>query len=146
MTAIEATCTSCGVVWLSPGEIEVRVCVDLQTSAYTFRCPECGLPAAKPANDRVVEFLTSVGASLEVWYLPEELREPRPGGAPIGHDDLLDFHLLLQQRDWFERLEELVGGTAHDLSVRPESRRAAWSRFPRDWRSRSSRRGPRSGP
>jgi hypothetical protein len=113
MTAIEAICVSCGVVWLSPGDIEVRVCVELGSSAYTFRCPECGLPATKPANDAIVHLLTSIGASLEVWYLPRELREPRPGGAAFSHDDLLDFHLLLQQKDWFERLAQLVDGSAY---------------------------------
>ena len=104
MTAVEASCAACGAVWLPIAEIAVRVCVDLWTSAYTFRCPECGLRGAKPADDRVVQFLTSAGASLEVWSLPHELREPRPGGDPISHDDLLDFHLVLQHGDWFERL------------------------------------------
>jgi len=75
----QATCASCGVVWLSPGDIVVRVCVDLQASAYTFRCPECGLRAAKPADDGVVEILTLIGVSLEEWYSPDELWEPRPG-------------------------------------------------------------------
>jgi hypothetical protein len=146
MTAVEATCAECGVVWLSPWDIVVRVCVDLQSSAsYTFHCPECGLLAAKPANDHMVDFLTSIGASLEAWYLPDELREPRPDGAPINHDDLLDFHLLLQDKGWFERLEGLVAGGADDLRGRPESRRGGWSQFPRDWRSRSFRRGPRYG-
>jgi hypothetical protein len=126
MTAVEATCAECGVVWLSPWDIVVRVCVDLQSSAsYTFHCPECGLLAAKPANDHMVDFLTSIG-------------------APINHDDLLDFHLLLQGKDWFERLEGLVAG-GDDLRGRPESQRGGWSQFPRDWRSRSFRRGPRYG-
>jgi len=148
MTAVEATCASCGAVWLPIGEIAVRVCLDLRTSAYTFRCPGCGVRAAKPANDRVVDFLTSAGAPLEVWSLPEELREPRPDGAPISHDDLLDFHLLLQDRDWFERLGQLVAttSTAGDLTMRRESRRGGWSPFPGGWRSRSFRRGPRFGP
>jgi hypothetical protein len=132
VTAIEASCAECGVVLLSPAEIEVRVCVDLRTSAYTFRCPECGLPAAKSANERVVEFLTSIGASLEVWYLPEELREPHPGGDPLSYDDLLDFHILLQDKDWFSALEELV------------ARRPRRSPLAKERRSRSFRRGPRA--
>jgi predicted RNA-binding Zn-ribbon protein involved in translation (DUF1610 family) len=137
MTAVEATCPACGVVWLSPGDIVVRVCVDLKSSAYTFRCPECGLRGSKPANDKVVDFLTSIGAPLEAWHLPDELREPRPGGAPINHDDLLDFHLVLQRKDWFDRLEQLTS--------RSEPRRGERSPFPRDWTSRSFRRGPRYG-
>ena len=116
MTEVQATCASCGVVWLSPGDIVVRVCVDLQSSAYTFRCPECGLRAAKPADDGVVEILTLIGVSLEEWYSPDELWEPRPGGAPISHDDVLDFHVLLRDTDWFGRLEELVAD--HDRRSR----------------------------
>jgi hypothetical protein len=148
VTAIEATCVSCGAVWLTPKDIEVRVCVDLRSSAYTFRCPECGLPAAKDADDRVVEFLTTIGASLELWYLPQELREPRPGGDPVSHDDLLDFHYLLQENGWFDRLQQLVAGSDCDVPVRvpPEAPRAGWSPLLKDWRSRSFRRGPRSDP
>ena len=146
MTSVEATCPSCGGVWVLPDEIVVRVCVDLQSSAYTFRCPECGQRAVKPATDRIVDLLTSVGASLEMWSLPDELREPRSGGPPISHDDLLDFHVLLQDRGWFGRLEQLVAGTGDGLTVRRESRRGGSSPSPGDWRSRPFRRGPRSGP
>jgi hypothetical protein len=32
-------------------------------------------------------------------------REPKIG-EPIDHDDLLDFHALLQSGEWFERLLE----------------------------------------
>jgi hypothetical protein len=145
MTAVEATCAACGVVWLSPVDIVVRVCVDLKSSTYTFQCPECGLRGSKPANDQVVDFLTSIGASVEAWHLPDELREPRPGGAPINHDDVLDFHLGLQQQDWFERLEQLLAGGPHEVTGRSESRRGERSSFPPDWRPRSFRRGPRDG-
>src|SRR4051812_40377264 len=144
MNAVEATCGACGVVRLPATEVAVRVCADHPMSTYTFRCPECGRCAAKPANDHIVDVLTTAGALLEVWHLPEELREPRPGGAPINHDDLLDFHLLLQHQDWFERLAQLVAGATRDLTP-PESRRRGRSPSRRDWRSRPSRRGPRYG-
>src|SRR3954465_13059905 len=83
MAAIEASCALCGAVLVSPRDIVVRVCVDLKSSSYIIRCPGCGLRAAKPANDDVVDILTSIGASVEEWYLPTELSEPRPGGAAI---------------------------------------------------------------
>ena len=44
---------------------------------------------------------------MAVWQLPAELWEPR-GGEPISHDDLLDFHDLLSEDNWFERLTALV--------------------------------------
>jgi hypothetical protein len=36
-----------------------------------------------------------------VWRLPAELGESRVG-PPLTPDDLLDFHLLLQDNAWFE--------------------------------------------
>src|SRR5260370_36575520 len=115
MTSVEATCPSCGGVWVLPDEIVVRVCVDLQSSAYTFRCPEGGQRAVKPATDRIVDLLTSVGASLAMWSLPDDLREPRSGGPPISHDQLLALRVLLQDRRRVECLGQLVAGTAHGL-------------------------------
>jgi hypothetical protein len=35
--------------------------------------------------------------------LPAELNE-KPAGAPITHDDVLDFHELLSGDSWFEQL------------------------------------------
>lgn len=55
------------------------------------------------ADPDVVEVLVSAGVSLTEWHLPAELGE-RPNGAPISHDDLLDFHALLDQDDWMTSL------------------------------------------
>ena len=44
---------------------------------------------------------------MAVWQLPAELWEPRMG-EPISHDDLLDFHDLLADESWFERLTAMV--------------------------------------
>jgi hypothetical protein len=43
---------------------------------------------------------------MDVWHLPAELWEARPTGAPVSYDDLLDFHLMLQDDSWFEQLAE----------------------------------------
>ena len=60
----------------------------------------------------------------------DELREARPGGAPLTNDDLLDFHWLLERQDWFERLTELGPGAA--LKAPPNGQRrfrwTPWSR------------------
>jgi hypothetical protein len=53
----------------------------------------------RPAQDDVVDVLVSAGVSLTRWSLPAELTERR-GGRPITHDDLLDFHELLQDDSW----------------------------------------------
>jgi hypothetical protein len=62
--------------------------------------------------------------------LPHELREVRSGDAPLAYDDLLDFHLLLQREDWFERLAELGPGAAPKAPPNGQrtSRWAPWSR------------------
>jgi hypothetical protein len=127
MITVEANCPSCGVVRLAPGEFVVQVCVDHQWSAYSFRCPECGLREAKPADHHIVDLLTSAGARVDLCHRPDELREPAPDGVPrVSYDDLLDFHLLLQRDDWFERLEQLVAGTAREAPPQPSDRQP-WS-------------------
>ena len=124
---VEADCPSCGRVRVASDDVVVRVCVDHQSSTYAFRCPACGLRTALPANDRIVDVLTAAGADFDVWYLPDELRETRPGGPPLTNDDVLDFHLLLERQDWFERLLDLEPSVAPKVS--PNSRRRSrWTR------------------
>lgn len=132
---VESNCPSCGPVRVASDDVVVRVCVDHQSSSYAFRCPVCGLRTAAQADDHIVDVLTAAGASFDVWYLPDELRETRPAGAPLTHDDVLDFHLLLELPDWFERLMELGPGVAPMVKPNRE-RRPRWT----PW-SRSTRRG-----
>jgi hypothetical protein len=106
MATIRATCTGCGDVELTTADVWVRICVTDQTSTYSFRCPSCADVVIKQAEAHVVELLRSAGVRTQTWHLPAELVEPRAGGAPISHDDLLDFHALLEAEDWFERLTE----------------------------------------
>jgi len=40
--------------------------------------------------------ISGMGVKTVVWHLPGELSEPKPSGAAFTWDDLLDFHLLLQ--------------------------------------------------
>lgn len=103
MTTIKATCPTCGEVELTPDDIELRVCNLAPASYYLFDCPLCTSVVRKPADDRVIQLLISGGVRAVVWEYPAEAGE-RPDGPPLTHDDLLDFHLLLDQPDWFERL------------------------------------------
>ena len=107
MTTIRASCPSCGDVDLTVEDVSVRVCSNDQRGSYSFRCPECQLAVAKPADPNVVELLVASGVRMDVWELPAELWETRVG-EPISHDDLLDFHQLLSDERWFERLSEMV--------------------------------------
>ena len=107
MTTIRASCPSCGDVDLTVGDVSVRVCANDRSGSYSFRCPECEMAVAKSADPNVVELLVSSGVKMAVWQLPTELWETR-AGEPISHDDLLDFHDLLSQDSWFERVTALV--------------------------------------
>jgi hypothetical protein len=114
MTTIKATCPRCGEIGLMPGEIELRV--DRSgggASFYAFTCPSCLDMVRKPADDRVIRLLISGGVrilSLETAprLQPRSLAK-RFDGPPITHDDLLDFHGLLERDDWFANLVALTG-------------------------------------
>lgn len=110
MMTIRATCPTCGDVEFGSDELTVRVCTADGTGSYAFRCPECGMAVAKPADAQVIELLTASGAEIEVWSLPAELGELHEG-APITCDDILEFHYAIQEDGWFERL---VGGVSLD--------------------------------
>ena len=103
VTTIRASCPTCGDVELTIRDVTVRVCAADNSGAYTFRCPSCAVIVAKDAEDRIVDLLVSSGVDLEVWRLPAELFEQRVG-EPLTHDDLLEFHELLEDEDWFDRL------------------------------------------
>jgi hypothetical protein len=103
MAFIRATCSDCGDVELRSHNLSLRICVETKAATYLFRCPQCSMTEVRNADPDVVEVLVSAGVSLTEWHLPAELGE-RPNGAPISHDDLLDFHALLDQDDWMTSL------------------------------------------
>jgi len=107
MTSIRAQCPDCGDVQLKAQDLLVRVCADDESGSYTFHCPQCERPVAKSASERIVELLVSSGVQMQVWRRPAELSEPR-FGPPISFDDLLDFHLRLEQENWFDELAQMV--------------------------------------
>jgi hypothetical protein len=48
----------------------------------------------KSAEPRTIDLLVASGVVFTTWRLPAEMHENHKG-APINHDDLLDFHDLL---------------------------------------------------
>ncbi len=102
-TTIRASCTECGDVELSTGDLTVRLCSHDNQGSYVFRCPGCQMSVVKPAEPRIVDLLIASGVSVDTWDLPAELFEARPT-VPLTHDDLIDFHRLLQEDGWFEVL------------------------------------------
>ena len=102
-TVIKASCQDCGDVELRIDDVRVRVCTEAEAGTYVFRCPACQMSVVKPAEPRIVDMLVASGVELVQWALPAELFELHPG-EPITHDDLIDFHGLLQQDSWFDSL------------------------------------------
>lgn len=108
MAKIRASCPTCGDVELTTDDVVVRVCADDNSGTYTFGCPVCETQVAKPAEQHIVDLLTASGVQVVVWNLPAELLE-RPVGAPFTHDDLLDFHAVLDDdMAVMSALDELV--------------------------------------
>jgi len=103
MTWIEATCPNCGTVECTPDMFELSVCDHKEASYYTFTCPDCLEHVQKHAEARVIELLIAEGVAPVLWSLPLELLESHAGPV-LSVDDLLDFHIALEQPNWFETL------------------------------------------
>jgi len=95
MATIRASCSDCGDVELTTNDVHVRICEDNNAGTYSFRCPTCEMTVIKPAEQRTIDLLIASGVSHQTWTLPAELHEEH-SGEPISHDDLLEFHDLLQ--------------------------------------------------
>ena len=108
MATIRASCNECGDVELTTADVRVRVCLDTGDGEYSFRCPICAMTIVKSAENRTIDLLVASGVSMETWKLPAELNERRVG-APITHDDILDFHQVLEN-------EESLWATLESLS------------------------------
>jgi predicted RNA-binding Zn-ribbon protein involved in translation (DUF1610 family) len=109
MTTIKATCPDCGEIDLTPDDILLRIGSAQSANTYAFSCPSCGFFIEKPADERVIRLLLSGGVMPTLVHVPAEALEPHYGPR-INHDDLLEFHELLQTDNWFQQLE----GTTSD--------------------------------
>ena len=109
VATIRASCPTCGDVELTSRDVSVHVCVSNNQGSYAFRCPSCRVAVSKHAEQRIVDLLVSSGVRLSVWSLPAELDEPRSSEPALSYDDLLEFHQLLQEDGWFERLTTPAG-------------------------------------
>jgi hypothetical protein len=98
MTTIKASCPTCGEVELTSRDVALMVCNHAALSYYAFECPSCTDEVRKPADEHVISLLLSGGVPAQVWEVPAEVLEPKPGPA-ITYDDLLDFVLLLENED-----------------------------------------------
>jgi hypothetical protein len=98
VTTIKASCPTCGEVELTARDIALRVCNHAPLSYYAFTCPTCRVEVRKPADDHIISLLMSGGVRAQVWEVPAEALEPKPGPS-LTYDDLLDFVLHLSSTD-----------------------------------------------
>ncbi len=108
MATIRASCPDCGDVELTTSQVHVRICDDDKSGTYAFSCPVCTSTVVKSAETRTIDLLVASGVRFSTWRLPAELNETKTG-APITHDDLLDFHeLLTDDNAWASALDEVL--------------------------------------
>ena len=98
MTTIKASCPMCGDVELTPAQVRLVICSELDWSYYAFVCTSCNEEIRKPADEQIMTLLISGGVVAETWEIPGEALEPHDGPS-IGYDDVLDFVLNLHDVD-----------------------------------------------
>ena len=100
---IVVSCPDCGEHRVAPEAVTVRSCIDTGAWSYRFICPSCGRPTVGESLLPALLDAVDAGAGLEAWELPSQL-DRRPAGAPFTSADVLEFHLLLLEPDWFDEI------------------------------------------
>lgn len=107
MATIRASCPDCGDVEFTTADVTVRVSAEDGSGTYAFRCPGCRVKVIKSAEPRTIDLLLASGVDKEDGPVIAESAMPsghQSDADPVTHDDLLDFHDLLETDDWFDRL------------------------------------------
>jgi hypothetical protein len=104
MTSIRTNCPRCGEVEMGANGVLLSVEPGAEEGFYSFVCPVCEDLVEKPADKKIVSLLRSVGVDLADRKPVTSTAPGRPGGPPFSLDDVIDFHFLLGQDDWFDRL------------------------------------------
>jgi hypothetical protein len=113
MTTIRTTCPKCGSVELGIEAIFLSLRQGGGEGSYRFLCPGCLDNVEKPADQKVVALLLSVGVDVDGFgnedqegfpaHHDTEYLEDRPSGPPLTVDDLISFHFLLQDDEQLAR-------------------------------------------
>jgi predicted RNA-binding Zn-ribbon protein involved in translation (DUF1610 family) len=105
MTNIRTNCPRCGEVEMEASVVLLSVDEASGEGTYSFVCPDCLEVVEKPADQKIVTLLLSAGVEVHQTTATVEADTRRvPGGPPLTTDDLIDFHFLLSQEDWFSQL------------------------------------------
>lgn len=116
MVPRELPCPTCGTVLPLTGEtVQIsRFPRPGTRGRVAVGCPGCARRWSVEVDAVLFDDLVADGCDLAP-DLGSRMRHPAgrgqpapsPSAPPLTRDDLLDFHLLLQQDDWFDRLREL---------------------------------------
>lgn len=125
MPTIRVRCPSCGQHFeLLRGQCALLGDENGDPVAYAFRCRICAEPVVRWADLPEVAMLLAGGASErgveERAGRPPHPERPRPG-PPFTADDLLEFHLLLEDEGWFAQLTALAAAGGPDTAASPHS-------------------------
>jgi predicted RNA-binding Zn-ribbon protein involved in translation (DUF1610 family) len=104
MTSIRTNCPRCGEVEMRADVILLTVEPSSGEGTYSFVCPSCEDLVEKPADQKIVSLLKSVGVDVAEGAAPAPELESRPAGPPFTLDDVIDFHFLLSKDDWLAEL------------------------------------------
>jgi hypothetical protein len=105
MAMVRASCGSCGDVEFVSQDVQVRVSNHDGSGTYTYCCPGCHGIRQVEAPPQVIDLLLRAGSVELPDELPAELEERGDPSAPLfTHDDILDFHRLLDTADWMDQL------------------------------------------
>ena len=66
MTTIKTTCSRCGDVHLTPGDLALELTSSSDEGTYMFTCPLCHQLQRRPANSRVVSVLLATGVAYRM--------------------------------------------------------------------------------
>ena len=97
MTTIRTTCSRCGDVELTTGDIGLELSATGSTGNYRFDCPLCGDTQRRPANHRVVSILLATGVSYEIMS---------PAG-PITESEIERFSSALESDSWISQINAI---------------------------------------
>lgn len=100
MATIRASCDTCGDVEFAAAQVSVHAPEDGGPGTYTFTCPHCRDRVARSADRPTLDLLIAAGVRLTTWSHPAELSERElVDHEPITHDELVEFHRLVEDDD-----------------------------------------------
>lgn len=112
MNEVSASCPVCGTTAVLPADEMVLVADEFEAGTSLagwamWACESCSDWSAVAVGRREFAALEALGGHLNgvghaAW--PPAKRARRPAARALGLDDLIEFHRLLEQPDWFAEL------------------------------------------